>query len=163
MIHNILDYGAVGDGMISDTASLQKAIDACHAEGGGTVLVPGGRVYRSGTIILKSYVNLHLEMGAVIKANDRLEDFNLFINDEGMNVTERTLSRSRFLLMPTVIIAENPHFFSFMQKTVSTFLLPDLVKLTAMKKFFMVKLRRNILMEHFIQGCQCCIWRMLII
>lgn len=82
MIHNILDYGAVGDGSTMDTGAIQKAIDTCHAQGGGRVLIPGGRTYRSGSIVLKSYVELHLEMGAVLKASDELEDFRLFAKNK---------------------------------------------------------------------------------
>lgn len=86
MLHNILDYGAIGDGITSDTIAFQKAIDACNADGGGTVFVPGGRVYRTGTIVLKSFVNLHLEMGAVIKASNCLDDFKLFDQDDSSDL-----------------------------------------------------------------------------
>lgn len=82
MIYDILSYGAIGDGLANDTKALQKAIDDCHAQGGGRVLVPGGRTYRTGSIVLKSYVELHLEMGAVIKTSDNLEDFRLFATKE---------------------------------------------------------------------------------
>lgn len=42
---NVRDFGARGDGTTDDTASIQAAIDACDAAGGGVVYVPPG-VYR---------------------------------------------------------------------------------------------------------------------
>ena len=76
MIYNVLEYGAIGDGQKNDTAAIQKAVDACNENGGGQVVLPGGRVYRCGTLQLRSFVELHLEMGAVLKGSDNLEDFN---------------------------------------------------------------------------------------
>lgn len=80
--YNILDYGAKGDGITNDAVAIQRAIDACAEAGGGRVFVPGGRTYRSGTIVLRSYVELYLEMGAMVKASDNLEDFRL-LADKG--------------------------------------------------------------------------------
>src|SRR5689334_3797154 len=53
--YNIRDFGAKGDGSTLDTAAVQAAIDACHRDQGGTVLVPAG-VFVIGTIELKSNV-----------------------------------------------------------------------------------------------------------
>ena len=78
MTYNIINFGAVGDGVTNDGKAIQAAIDECSENGGGRVLFPGGKVFRSGTIILRSYVEMHFEMGAVLKASDNLEDFNLF-------------------------------------------------------------------------------------
>ena len=69
MAFNIRDYGAVGDGVALDQQALQTAIDACAATGGGTVIVPSGN-YLTGTVQVKSGVNLHLEAGARIVAAD---------------------------------------------------------------------------------------------
>lgn len=62
MVYNILDYGAVSDGETKCTTAIQKAIDDCSATG-GRVLIPAG-CFLSGTLRLKSDVELHLEHGA---------------------------------------------------------------------------------------------------
>jgi polygalacturonase len=58
-IYNVRDFGGKGDGTSLDTAAVQAAIDACHKDRGGTVLVPAG-IFVIGTIELKSNVTLHL-------------------------------------------------------------------------------------------------------
>lgn len=88
MTYNVLDYGAVGDGTTNDAAAIQTAIDNCSATGGGRVLLPGGKIYRSGSLVLKSDVELHLEMGAVLKGSDHLEDYNLFDADLSLTSTQ---------------------------------------------------------------------------
>ena len=58
-VYNIRDFGAKGDGTSLDTVALQSAIDACHKDLGGTVLVPAG-VFVIGTVELKSNVTVHI-------------------------------------------------------------------------------------------------------
>jgi hypothetical protein len=58
-VYNIRKYGAKGDGIALDTAALQAAIDACHQDGGGIVLVPAG-TFQIGSVELKSNVTLHI-------------------------------------------------------------------------------------------------------
>lgn len=62
---NIKDYEAVGDGQTLNTGAIEKAIAACNAAGGGTVLIPPG-LWLTGPIELKSNVNLHADRGALI-------------------------------------------------------------------------------------------------
>ncbi len=61
---DVRDHGATGTRAQNATAPVQKAVDACHARGGGTVYVPPGE-YTTGTIVLKDNVTLWLEAGAV--------------------------------------------------------------------------------------------------
>jgi hypothetical protein len=61
-VYNVRSYGAKGDGTTLDTAALQAAIDACHNDGGGTVLVPAG-TFNIGTTELRSNVTLHIAAG----------------------------------------------------------------------------------------------------
>jgi len=76
MICNILDFGAVADGRTMNTEAINKAVKACAAAGGGQVIVPAGGVFVSGTIWLKSHVELHLEKGSVLKASGNFADYN---------------------------------------------------------------------------------------
>jgi len=68
------DFGAAGDGKTKDTKAIQAAIDACFEKGGGKVVLHGG-TFVSGTILLKSRVNLHVESGAVLLGSEDLEDY----------------------------------------------------------------------------------------
>ncbi|MDO5582070.1 MAG: glycosyl hydrolase family 28 protein [Planctomycetia bacterium] len=72
---NVRSYGAKGDGKIKDTAAIQKAIDVCTANGGGTVLVPAG-TYLIGSIFLKNNVDFHLAQGAMLLGSPDKEDYN---------------------------------------------------------------------------------------
>lgn len=52
-----------------DAAAIQRAINACSAAGGGTVIIPAGHTFLCGPLYLKSYVNLHLEPNSRLLAN----------------------------------------------------------------------------------------------
>ncbi len=63
--YNIIDFGAIGDGVTLNTIHIQAAIDQAHKDGGGRVVVPEGR-FVTGSIILKSNVEFHVTKNAVI-------------------------------------------------------------------------------------------------
>lgn len=62
--YNILDFGAVADGRTNNAHAIQKAIDEASVQG-GQVVIPAGR-FLSGTLILKSNIDFHLDKGAVL-------------------------------------------------------------------------------------------------
>ena len=67
-------YGARGDGATKDTLSIQKAIDVCARDGGGTVRLTSG-TYLSAPIVLKSDITLHLERGALLLGSPDHADY----------------------------------------------------------------------------------------
>ncbi len=73
-IYRISDFGAVGDGITTNTTSIQRAIDECGRKGGGTVVVPAG-IFLTGTLQLRTNVDLHLEPGATLKGSGNVRDY----------------------------------------------------------------------------------------
>lgn len=73
-IYDVRSFGLRNTRDINQTAVFQAAIDACHSAGGGTVYVPAGSYLAAG-IVLRSFVALYLETGAVIYASTRREDY----------------------------------------------------------------------------------------
>jgi polygalacturonase/dienelactone hydrolase len=70
----ITDFGAKGDRATKSTKAFADAIAACHAAGGGRVLVPAGQ-WLTGAIHIKSNVNLHMLEGAEIHFSDDPADY----------------------------------------------------------------------------------------
>ena len=75
--YNILDYGAIADGVTNCAPAIQKAVDEATSNGGGRVLIPAGR-FLSGTVLLKSNVELHLALGAVLLSSLNEADIQPF-------------------------------------------------------------------------------------
>jgi len=63
--YTITKFGAKGDGTTDCTAAINRTIEKCSKKGGGTVIVPAG-TFLTGTVYMKSGVELRLEKGAVI-------------------------------------------------------------------------------------------------
>jgi polygalacturonase len=72
--YNILDFGAIGDGKTINTIAINKAVEVCNRKGGGMVLIPAGS-FVSGTVVLKSNVDLHLDPGAVLVGSRDTADY----------------------------------------------------------------------------------------
>ena len=73
-VFSVRHFGATGNGTNSDTAAIQKAIDAASTAGGGTVVFSAG-TYLSGSIFLKSHVKLRLDHGAMLLGSSRRSDY----------------------------------------------------------------------------------------
>lgn len=73
--YNILDYQAKGDGQTLNTVAIQKALDDCSKNGGGTVLIPAGQ-FLTGTLQVFSNIDLHLEAGAVLLGSPKIADYD---------------------------------------------------------------------------------------
>ena len=63
---DITAYGARADGQSDNTTAIRDAIAACHAAGGGRVVVKDG-VFLTAAVHLQSGVNLHVATGATLK------------------------------------------------------------------------------------------------
>lgn len=86
----ITDFGAKGDGVTKNTLAFKKAIEVCHAAGGGRVVVPAGKFF-TGPIYLKSNVNLHISDGATIVFSKDTKDYPLvLVRWEGMDCINYT-------------------------------------------------------------------------
>lgn len=80
---NILDYGAVADGVTNNADAIQRAIDEASAAC-GRVVIPAGE-FMSGTLVLKSNIDFHLEKGAVLISSlkeEEILDFAKLFDDD---------------------------------------------------------------------------------
>ncbi len=68
-------FNAKGDGKSNDRAAIQGAIDFVCKNGGGTVLLDGGKTFLSSGIIIKSGVTLLFGDGAVLQQTPFADNF----------------------------------------------------------------------------------------
>jgi hypothetical protein len=73
VVYNVKDFGATGIKSDNALPAIQKAIDTAGIKGGTVYLPPGD--YTSGTIRLRSHVNLYIEAGATLYASEKPSDF----------------------------------------------------------------------------------------
>ena len=69
-------FGDIGEGTTIFMAVIQTAIDQCSQAGGGRVIIPAGMNCLSGTLVMKSNVEFHVERGAVVLASPNREDYS---------------------------------------------------------------------------------------
>ena len=75
---SIDDCGACPDGTTLNTAAIQRTIDACHQAGGGQV-VCGPGTWLTGSLELRSDVELHLAPGCRLVGSPSLDHYDPLI------------------------------------------------------------------------------------
>lgn len=111
--YDILDYGAQ-PGQHA-TREIQKTIDACAKDGGGMVVIPAGK-FISGTLILKSHVNVYLEQGAVLLGSANIDDYQSTFRTHGVFFCEDAINVS--ITGPGTIDAGGSRFYDSTQNHV---------------------------------------------
>ncbi len=66
-IFNVLNFGAVGDGVHDDRAAIQAAVDAAYAAGGGTVYLPAGTYAISNGDVKPTYAGIQLKSNVTLE------------------------------------------------------------------------------------------------
>ena len=74
----LTDFGAVGDGATVNTIVLQKAIDACPAD--GILEVPKG-IFVTGAVQLKNNMTIQLDAGAVLLSANAVDAYAMGSNN----------------------------------------------------------------------------------
>lgn len=64
--YNLLDFGAIADGISDCKPAIDSAIAVIAQNGGGRLIIPEGNFLINGPIHLKSHINLHLEKGCKV-------------------------------------------------------------------------------------------------
>ena len=73
-IYSVKEFGTVADGITLCSEAVQKAVDYCHANGGGIVRFEGGR-YVLSTVFLKSNVTIEIPEGTELLGAESYYDY----------------------------------------------------------------------------------------
>lgn len=87
-VFNVKDYGAIPNDSKDDAEAITKAMTACNAAGGGTVLLPRGRYIAETTLDIPKYVTVKGEgsnLSMLICINDEM--FDTKIHHPGFSAT----------------------------------------------------------------------------
>jgi hypothetical protein len=85
-VFNVLDYGAIGDGVTNDRNAIQAALDALPATGGVVRFPKGAYVINSQVLIGQDGTQLVFDSGATIVATIPAADVTLINSDSKDNV-----------------------------------------------------------------------------
>ncbi|MEN9908515.1 MAG: hypothetical protein RLZZ540_1664 [Bacteroidota bacterium] len=68
------DFGAINDGKTLSTKNIQKAIDECSKNGGGTLTFKPGN-YLTGSLFIKEKVHFNVPKGVTILGSENIADY----------------------------------------------------------------------------------------
>jgi len=71
---DVRDFGAKGDGVTKDTAAIQKALDTCVANGGGSVLVSDG-IFLTGSLVIGANTTLEIAAKTSLVGSADIADY----------------------------------------------------------------------------------------
>lgn len=84
VFNNVKDFGVVGDGITDNSDAINKAIDFCKKNNGGTLYFPSG-IYYTKPIELIDNLTLYLETGTELKFSNDFNDYSpVFTRWEGV-------------------------------------------------------------------------------
>jgi polygalacturonase len=93
-VYSVVDYGAKPDGKTLCTAAIQKAIDACAADGGGVVRLPEG-TFLSGAVVMRSGVTLEITEKATLLGSRNRDDYYVpRLDDDGKPIEGEQVFRN---------------------------------------------------------------------
>jgi len=84
---NILAFGAKGDGLTINTRAIQSGIDSLASLGGGKLIIPEGR-FLSGSIVLKSGIELHLQKNAILLGSTNPDHYRSLSHQKALILAE---------------------------------------------------------------------------
>ncbi|MFC3080128.1 glycosyl hydrolase family 28-related protein [Phenylobacterium terrae] len=64
--YNVMDFGAVGNGLVNDRAAIQAALDKAYQDGGGVVYIPAGVYAIDGGAATRTYAGLQVRDNVTI-------------------------------------------------------------------------------------------------
>lgn len=96
-IYNILNFGAIPDGKILNTKAIQTAIETANKNNGGKIIFPKG-LFLTGSLEMKSGVDIYLEAGAVLLGSTNPDDYKS-MKMEGRPVSPKQDDNSQMALL----------------------------------------------------------------
>ena len=64
---NVLDFGAIGDGITNDTLAVQAAINSCSKSNGGITLLPVGHIFLTAALIVPTANNIAVVIDGTLR------------------------------------------------------------------------------------------------